>query len=327
MIKLWITNSKGAFDITELTPSITWSGEVSQCARTLSAGIISSCADKNIPAVLYELGNSITMKSGKVTLFEGYILERQKNTESSIIDITCYDKGFYLNKNKTTYKFKNSTPETIVKTVCRDFGIAMGPIAETGVKISRNFIGVSLYQIIQTAYTLASEQTGEQYMIRFAGPKLNVIKKGITAETMVIEGGSNLMSASISESITSMVNQVAIYDHKDKLVRIVKDEEAIKSFGLMQNYLNQPQKTDVTAEAKKLIKDNGITQRITIDNLGNIANIAGGAVVVREPYTGLDGLFYIDADVHTWKSGQYYNKLTVNFKNIMDKQGAGSLPD
>jgi uncharacterized surface anchored protein len=95
----------------------------------------------------------------------------------------------------------------------------------------------------------------------------------------------------------------------------------------MQSYLKQPKKTDVADKAKKLIEDNGINQKIVINNLGNIANIAGGAVVLKEPHTGLHGLFYIDGDVHTWKLGQYYNKLTVNFKNIMDKQEAGSLPN
>jgi hypothetical protein len=55
--------------------------------------------------------------------------------------------------------------------------------------------------------------------------------------------------------------------------------------------------------------------------------MTGGTVVVREPYTGLYGLFYIDSDVHTWKNGLYLNKLVVNFKNIMDEKDAGTLPN
>lgn len=50
-------------------------------------------------------------------------------------------------------------------------------------------------------------------------------------------------------------------------------------------------------------------------------------MVVREPYTGLYGLFYIDSDTHEWKRGQYYNKLTLNYNRIMDEQEAGSLPN
>ena len=125
----------------------------------------------------------------------------------------------------------------------------------------------------------------------------------------------------------SMINQVAIYNKDDKLIKTLKNAEAIKLYGVMQDYLKQPEKEDVTAQAKKLIDDNGEVQKITLNNLGNIANVTGGTVVVREPYTGLYGLFFIDSDVHTWKNGIYLNKLVVNFKNMMDEKEVGSLPN
>lgn len=264
---------------------------------------------------------------GKRTLFDGYIFERQKDTGSSIINITCYDRGIYIKRNEATYKFTNMSPEAITKRVCADFGIEVGSLVQTGIKITRNFIGVSLYNIIQTVYTLASEKTGKKYMIRFSGAKLNVIEKTVNDETLVIQGGSNLMSASTTESITNMINQVAIYNSKDQLIATQKDTEAIKLYGLLQSYLRQSDGENATSKAKKIIEDNGVTQKITIENLGNIANITGNTVVVKEPYTGVYGLFYIDSDVHTWKNGQYYNKLVVNFKNIMDEQEVGSLPN
>ncbi len=313
--------------MSQLAPSVTWSGDYQSCARTLNFDIISSYTDKNIPSIACELGNVVTLAIGNRLLFEGYVFDRQKSTDSSIINITCYDRGIYIKRNEGTYKFTNITPEAIAKRVCSDFSIPIGDIVSTGVKIKRNFIGTSLYKIIQTAYTLASEQTGKRYIIRFNGPKLSVIEKTVTDETLVIEGGSNLMTASTSESISNMINQVAIYNEDDTFIRTQKDTEAIKSYGLMQSYLKQPKGEDVTQKAKKILADNGVVQKIVINNLGNIANITGGTVAVREPYTGLYGLFYIDADVHTWKLGQYYNKLTVNFKNIMDVQEAGSLPN
>ena len=327
MIKLLITDNKGTTDVTGLIQSITWSGDYMQCARTLEFGLTSSPTDKSVPVVTCELGNSVVFMQDNRVLFEGYIFERQKDTESSVINIVCYDKGIYLKRNEGTYKFSGITPEAIAKRICTDFGITLGSFVSTGVKITRNFIGVSLHKIIQTSYTLASEKTGKKYMIRFDGSKLNVVEKKVTDETLIIEGGSNLMSASTSESITGMVNQVAIYNADDKLVGTQKDAEAIKLYGLMQSYMKQPEGEDVTAKAKKHIADNGVSQKITINNLGNIANITGGTVVVREPYTGLYGLFYIDSDVHTWKNGQYYNKLVLNFKNMMDEQQAGSLPN
>ncbi|TGJ75425.1 hypothetical protein CAGA_24500 [Caproiciproducens galactitolivorans] len=313
-------------DITELAPTITWSGDYQQRARSLDFGLLSSATDKSIPTVKCELGNAVTLMEGNTTLFEGYVFTRQKGTESSIIDIGCFDRGFYL-KSKASYKFTNVTPEAITRRICTDFGISAGEIVSTGFKLSRNFLGCSLYDIVQTAYTLASAQTKKKYHLVFRGKQLCVVEKKANENTLVIEGGSNLMDATVSESIENMVNQVVIYNKEDKLIKTMKNAEAIKLYGVMQDYLKQSDKEDVTAQAQKLLNDNGVEQKITLNNLGNIANVTGGTVVVREPYTGLYGLFFIDSDVHTWKNGLYLNKLVVNFKNIMDEKDVGSLPN
>lgn len=152
-------------------------------------------------------------------------------------------------------------------------------------------------------------------------------EKKLNKSTLVIESGINLMSASTTESISNMINQVAIYNEKDKLVKIQKNQSLINSYGLMQSYIKQGKKEDATGKAKKLIEDNGVQQKITIENLGNIGHITGNTVVVKESVTGVHGLFLIDNDIHTWKNGQYYNKLVINFKNIMDEQTAGTLVD
>lgn len=326
MPKLYVKNSSGTTDISQLAPTISWSGDYQQRARGLDFGMIASQIDKSIPVVKCELGNAITLMEGSTTLFEGFVFNRQKSTSSSTIDFGCFDRGFYL-KSKVSYKFSNVTPEAITRRVCTDFGISVGEIVATGVKISRNFLGCSIYDIIQTAYTLASVSTKKKYHIVFRGALLCVVEKKVNENTLVIEGGSNLMDASTSESIENMINQVAIYNKDDKLIKTLKNSDAIKLYGMMQDYLKQPEKEDVTAQGQKLLDDNGEEQKITLNNLGNIANVTGGTVVVREPYTGLYGLFFIDSDVHTWKNGIYLNKLVVNFKNIMDEKDVGSLPN
>lgn len=327
-IKILITNNSKTLDITELVQTVTWSGDYQQCARTLEFELTaSSFADKNVPVIKCELGSAVTLKQNSRILFEGYIFERQKDTESNVINITCYDRGIYLKRNEAYYTFDGEAPEVITRRICSEYDIKIGSLAATGAKVNRNFIGVSLYNIIMTCYTIASEKTGKQYIIRFNKSELNVIEKAVTDETLIIEGGSNLMSASTTESIASVINQVVIYNSDDVLIKTQNNADSVKMYGLMQSYLKQSEGEDVADKAKKMLSDNDVSQKIEINNLGNIANIAGGTVVVKEPYTGLYGLFYIDADVHTWKLGHYYNKLTVNFKNIMDEQEAGSLPN
>lgn len=325
MLKLYITPSGGGTaEVMQFVPTVSWSGDYKQCARTLEFGILSSATDSNVPSISCPLGSSVIFSDDDNVLFDGYIFERQKVTGDSVIDITAYDRGIYVKRNEAVYKFSNMTPEAITSRVCADFGIETWSIAGTGVNITRNFIGVSLHKIIQTAYTLAAETTGEAYQIVFEGKRLSVIKKGAAGAVITIAGGSNLMSASTTESIKDMVNQVVIYDENDNLIDTQSNAELINMFGLLQSYLKKSKDDDPTAKARKILEDNDVSQKITVENLGDIRCTTGASVIVQEPYTGLKGLFYIDSDTHTWKNGLYLNKLVLNFKKIMDEQKAGT---
>ena len=325
-MEIRISAEGGTTDISQLVTTATWSGDISQCGRTLSFGVASSPVDTNIPAVDMPLGAAVWLGDGG-PLFEGHIFSRQKLTGSSAIDVTCFDRGIYLKRNETGGNFEGMAPEDIAARVCLDFDIPVGKFAKTGVKVSRNFVGVTIYQIIQTAYTLAAKTTGAAYQIRFNGGSLDVVEKAVGPETLVLRGGSNLMSAAVTESIEKTVTQVAIYGDDDRLIGTKRNDGLVKLYGVMQKCIKQTKDGDADADARKLLDDNGVSQKITVENLGDARCITGNAVVVQEPYTGLYGLFWIDSDVHTWKNGLYLNKLTLNFRRLMDEQEAGSLPE
>ena len=44
--------------------------------------------------------------------------------------------------------------------------------------------------------------------------------------------------------------------------------------------------------------------------------IAGETVVVRQADTGLSGIMWVDADVHTFADGLHKMQLTLNLKNV-----------
>ena len=75
--------------------------------------------------------------------------------------------------------------------------------------------------------------------------------------------------------------------------------------------------------AEKIIRDKKIARSGTVDILGNAECVTGNAVFVYEPYTGLYGNRYIDADTHAWSNGKYTTSLTLNFENLMDEQTGG----
>lgn len=327
-MKLIIATNSIRYDVTKFSAQITWSGDYQSCCRKLEFDLLSSQTDKSIPVLRCEIMDTVMLygDSGKL-LFYGNIWARDKTTGSSFISITCYDRGFYLKRISASYRFSGSSPKTIVKRLCKDYGIPTGSIADPNYKVKRNFFGKTLYDIIQTAYTLAGQKKGKKYQLIFRGKSLYVEEKKKEDRVLIVKGGVNLMDASISESAEKVVTRVKIYDQKDKFVKNVDDKEAIKTYGILQSYLKQTKDDNKKEEAQEILKENQLEQKITVNMLGNESCITGEGVVVKEPYTGINGYFYIDADVHTWKNGQYYNKLTLNFKNIMDEKEAGTKPE
>ena len=327
-MNIYITGKTGTYDITGIVTTASISGDYQQAARTLSFSKVSSYTDQDVPVIDIALGASVILKDSGKVLFDGFVTSSTRSTYGSTTDYTCLDRGFYLKRNKGIYKFENKTPEDITAVIASEYGLSLGTVAKTGVQISRNFLGGgnTLYDIIVTAYTLASEKNSKQYHVGFVADKLCVIEKTDKNKSVVIKGGSNLMGATATDSIENLVNNIKIVDSDGATIKELGDDKAVKDYGKLGEIIVQNKDEDKTSDAQKILDDNKLTQKITVENLGHNSCVTGGTVIVEEPYTGVCGLFYIDSDVHEWKRGGYYNKLVLNFKSIMDEKQAGSEP-
>ena len=148
---LTLTNASGSFDITKLVSTVQWSGSCTQCARTLSFGLLADGAPD------CSLGCHVSMSENGVALFNGIVLTRTRSTASQVIDLTAFDYGIYLKQNQTSMKCVQMTPEAAAAAVCGEFGIPVGSLAAAGVPASRKFFGKSLYELIMTIYTAAAK--------------------------------------------------------------------------------------------------------------------------------------------------------------------------
>lgn len=117
------------------------------------------------------------------------------------------------------------------------------------------------------------------------------------------------MDSAISESAENVVTRVKIYSKDDKFVRNVDNAQAMKLYGLMQEYVKQSEDDNGQARAKEILNAGTLEQKITVNGIGDTRCTTGNAVVVQEPYTGIYGLFYIDSDTHTWKMGSIISNL------------------
>lgn len=324
-VKIRATDPDGTTaNITQLCRSITWSGDYRNAARTLSYSPVVSTDDIHLPRAPTELGGSVQFWRGADLLMDAFALERTRDSLGTTIDVTAYDRGLYLTRNSDFRRVENQTAEDVTAAVCSKFGIPVGALAATGVPLTRNFLGVSLYKIIMTMYSLASDQTGKEYRIRFRGSRLEVVEMVQSEESLLLKPGSNLLSCVAKESVSAMTNSVAIYDDRYNLVTTQEDGEAVKLYGLMQTAIRSGAYDDPTGHAKQVLKENGLKTTITVNALGNLKLITGSTVVVEEPVTGVKGLFWIISDSHTWRRGIYQTKVTLSLEGLMDKQTAGS---
>lgn len=318
-IRTWSRDGKKTSHITAAVQSKTWSGSYTDCARKLTYSAL--------PDALSELGGRVRLYHEADILFSGSVFRRKRDNASQVFDCTAYDRGIYLKKNETYLAVRNQPPEAVTAQICREFNIKSGSLASTGIKLSRNFLGVSLYQIIQTMYTLAAEQNGKKYQIRFRADTLEVVEKALGAESIRLVPGSNLLSCSSEESIENMVTSVAVFDDQYKRIATYDSPNNYRAlYGLMQQAIKSSDKEDPAKSAKQILEDNGIKTTITAQCLGNTKLITGNAVVVHEPVTGTDGLFWILSDSHSTTRGIYQTQVTLDFRNLMDKKTAGSVP-
>lgn len=316
-------NEKGEkVEITNDITSLTISGEYRDASRSCSFGIVHGHGDKRTQQLQINTGDQIRVIDGGTLLFHGVVWTKNKATETNEIDFTCQDFGIYLKKNKATYNFTNMSATAITTKVCADFGIPIGSLAPSSGTLSRTFMGVSLYDIIMTAYTMTSDN---KYYVFFEGPQLYVHEKG-KYEVPKLESGKNLLTSKVSESLASMVNRVRVYNKEDALIEEIAKAEDAKRYGFMTEIIRSSKDGD---DYKKKVQKtlHGIDRKITVTNLGDSRYRTGKKVQVVEPYTGLTGIFYINADEHNWKNGIYTNRLTLNFENIMDEKEGGTDAD
>ena len=321
MIKLICQKASGEkLDITNLLIDITWSGDYKSCARKLKFSLISSPMDKNIPKVDIPIMSIISFYEDSNELFRGFVYEREKSSDNAM-SFLCYDYCAKLNDIKVSKNIKNQTASTIYNNFLTEYGLNKGDIVSASTNINKVFLGVTVYDMIMTAYTEEAKKTGKKYMVYSKGDKFYSTEKGIIKLSLSFEEGKNILSSNFKESVSNMVNKVLIVDDNGNKVSEVKNDEWLKTYGLFQDVYKQQEGKDSNTEAKAMLKD--IEQTCSLTGFGDTTCITGYGVQVKDTHTGLVGLFYIDSDTHTWSGGNYTIDLELNFKNIMNEVSSG----
>ncbi|WP_445819698.1 C40 family peptidase [Clostridioides difficile] len=319
-LKVHIKNGN-IYDITDIVEKVTWSGDYKSPSRTLEFSIVQSASDINFQQINIPIASTVCFYVNDKEIFRGMIINRSKDSSNNSISFVSKDMGFLLTQSEVSYNFKDKLVEDIAKQVFNDNKLAIGNIPKTNVKYTKMFIGVTGYDTIMSAYTEASKTTKKKYMIEANIDKFNVIEKGIITLNVMFEEGSNLINTSFSESMENVKNKVLVVDQYGNKISEKVDDKIFKDVGvIMQKVIQQQENSTVDIESEF----KGIEQTCNLKGYGDVSCITGRGVKVKDSYTGLVGLFYIDTDKHNWDSnGNYEIDLDLNFQNIMDEKTAG----
>ena len=315
-IKICLIKKDKQYDITNILEKVQWSGDYKSVARKLDFSILTRVTDISI-----SVGDFILFYVNNEQLFKGIVWETSVNSGGDSMSILAYDNGIYLLKNNLAYNFKDTKAENIASKVCVDLGIKVGNIINTGVNITKLFLGVSAYEIIMTAYTEASKKTGKMYMCYIKNDKLYVEEKGSIKLEIGFEEGKNLIESNAKSTLENMINKVVIVDDKGNKKEEVKNDEWIKLYGSIQDIVQAQDNKDSKIEAHSKLK--GVEKTHSLSGYGDTSCLTGYGVMVQDSYTKMNGLFYIDTDRHSWDNGEYKVDLEISLQNIMNEVSAG----
>lgn len=312
--------------IDPIVTSKTWSGDITLPYRTLTV-TLSNTIDGETQAIPIELGKELRIYDGDTELFRGVAFQKDIN-EAGAMTVTAYDENVYLLKNTDTRKFVGLTASSILKKLCADYGITVGTIADTGYVIPKLILrNMTLWDMIVTALTETRKQNNRRFVCYTRAGRLYLAERKDRKTTWLLEGGTNILTASYSQSIEELRNQVKVTggdEDKAPIVATVKNAALIKKYGTMQHLeiadstLN---KSQIEQLAKQLLADLAkITDDAQIEALGNVEVVAGSSIYAVESMTGITGAFYVSTDAHTFDAaGSHTMAVTLSATDDLPK--------
>lgn len=298
-------------DISQFYENIKWSGAKEQAARKLEFGVAVSGTDPNLPRLSIMMENKVHLiNNDDKTIFSGLVKSKEKSIEGNTMNVVAYEPLIDFNKSQGSFNFQDKTPKEIAEEVFKQGGLKVGHL-ENGDKITRVFDNESLYNIVLISYKLESEKNKKQFIIQMNGDKAEVNEKGKIVAKYTLDGQTNLIDSKYSESSENSVSSVQIFDTDGKKVGEVKGKDG----GNVTQIYRQEKNEDSKTRAQELLK--GIEKEATVTAIGDFDLITGNAVMIKEPYTGLWGKFYIDEDSHSFQNGIHTVELKLAYENIM----------
>ncbi len=317
-ISLILYREGKAFEITYLAESIKWKGRKGSAARSLNVTLIDdiNAAKSGIDATR---GDSLIFSFKGKELFRGMIMSQQQSN-SLKMSVTAYDSGIYLANNKDTFVYENKTLHDIFLDVCRRFELKLSKAAETSYQIPElTKSKTTAWDVIQDAISQDFKATGGKYFVQSSKGALSLVKRKENILPWVLETGVSIKTYDLKKSIEKIKTRLKIYTNEDTVVAVRKNTALEKKIGIFQEIekkdddMNEAKLNQHIDETFKEISTPGVS--LKVEALGLPEAISGMGIYVAVERLGINRVFWIDEDTHTFKNGIHTMNLTLNQAN------------
>lgn len=302
-IKAIVTGSSGAStDISNFVGDVKVSGAFKESARTLDFKLLKADVDKTLPAFDVELGSAVSFyekpneQDSYIKFFEGVVWSKTVRDNTIDMDISCYDKSIYLNKNQAeTQVFTKKGAHQVASQIIGELGLKAGKLAPTGTD-DYNLRDKTGYDAIMEAYDKDSKKTGKVYKLVDIDGVINVFEAGEMVDIVLEELNEpipgKLLDTSFKESMDEVVNEVkALEDEKkDEKKDAGKDSGSQERYGKLQKVL----KGDSSGLAGLM---QGAKKEVDVKCIGDWSMVSGKSIMLKSSI--ISGKFYIESDSHS----------------------------
>jgi hypothetical protein len=312
--ELVIQTGKNKYIKPAVVDGVTWDTELRDVPGKLTFSVY---ADK---ALKFSEGNPVRFKSGKKNIFYGFVFTKKDNKDNTV-QVTAYDQIRYL-KNKDTYIFRNKTASEIIKMLAKDYGLNLGTITDTKMKI-KSLVedNKTLLDMVMEALDLTLDKKAILYVLYDNFGKLTLKKAGsgnMKLKTLINHDTAE--SYEYESSIDSdTYNRIKlVYENKEKKTRDVymeKSGKSINNWGLLQYYekLNDP--ANGKAKAKAMLKlKNRVTKSLSVKGaFGDIAVRAGVSIPVALKMSDItqEGYLLVEKVSHKFNKDNHTMDITL----------------
>lgn len=319
-------SSATKIDITNMTKSVTWTGDINTLPRTLEVDF-KNTNDINgrQQLIQFAVGNFVIAYSNGTEIFRGNIFQTKK-TQNGDSSFTAYDELVYLTKNEDSILVKNQKASDVLQTLASKFGVKFDRIDDTGYTIAKEVCqNQAVSDIMNTLFDDTKKGNGKSFtMTSRKGVASLISRENASKITVTVD---NVITAEQDVSIEDTRTQVVVtkgsLDPGDGDTGFssvtATDSTARNSYGLMQHSedISDDKATTATMQDKAneilgTLKDPTFT--LSMEFYGDINCTTGNRIGIYDPLSDMEGLYYITQDSHTWDSGEYKMQLQLSKK-------------